>query len=112
MKLLVSSCETGIDVDIADTLIKRLVGLLGKPKNWQGALLITHCNSVHMVFMRFEIDAVFLDSENRVVRVIENLRPWRISPIVRESASVLELPSGAVSRLGISIGVQLGFKLD
>jgi uncharacterized membrane protein (UPF0127 family) len=59
-------------------------------------LWIEPCNSIHMFFMRFAIDAVFLDRDNRVKRVLRNLKPWRVSPIVFGARTVVELPAGSV----------------
>jgi hypothetical protein len=59
-------------------------------------LWIEPCNSIHMFFMRFAIDAVFLDRDNRVKRVVRDLKPWRVSPIVFGARTVVELPAGSV----------------
>lgn len=79
----------------AETFGARLFGLI--PRTCLGqeeGLWLEPCAMIHMCFMRFAIDAVFVDRENRVVRVIENLRPWRFSPWVPGARGVLELPSG------------------
>ncbi|OGS14861.1 MAG: hypothetical protein A2234_10615, partial [Elusimicrobia bacterium RIFOXYA2_FULL_58_8] len=63
-------------------------------------LWLEPCAMIHMCFMRFAIDAVFLDRELRVLRVIENFRPWRFSPWVCGARGVLELSAGrAAGRL-------------
>jgi uncharacterized membrane protein (UPF0127 family) len=62
---------------------------------------ITPCNGIHMFFMRFAIDAVFLDRKLRVVRVRPDLRPWRMVPLVLRAHSVLELPAGTVAGLNL-----------
>jgi uncharacterized membrane protein (UPF0127 family) len=56
-----------------------------------------------MWFMRFAIDAAFLDPEGRVLRVAEHLRPWRIAAC-RGARSVLELPAGECGRVGLAAG--------
>ena len=54
---------TAEDCAIADSLFTRFMGLMGRKTLVQGTgLLITPCNSIHMLFMRFPIDAVFLSS--------------------------------------------------
>ncbi len=50
---------------------------------------------MHTLGMRFPIDIVFLDRHQRVLRVIHQLRPWRLSPIVWDAAYALELAAGA-----------------
>jgi uncharacterized protein len=69
-------------------------------------LLIKRTSSIHMFFMRFPIDAVFLDRELRVVKVVPGLRPWRIAA-ARRARSVLELPAGTCERRGIAVGDRL-----
>ena len=46
---------------------------------------------MHMMFMRFPIDIVFLNRENKVIRICHDLRPWRFSPIVLGARIALEL---------------------
>ena len=66
------------------------------------------CNSIHMMFMRFAIDAVFLDPSLRVKKVYVRLSPWwGIVWFVRGASSVLELPAGAAQ--GLQVGDQLSF---
>lgn len=98
-------------VDIADTSMKRLVGLLNKKSlSPQASLLITPCSQIHTCFMRFSIDCIFLNHENTVVHIIETMRPWKISKHISLSHKVLEMPAGTVSRMDISIGDCLIFK--
>src|SRR5579871_4492918 len=59
---------------------------------------------MHMFFMRFPIDIVFLDRANRVLRISHELRPWRVSPLVWGARRALELASGAARRRGIEPG--------
>jgi uncharacterized membrane protein (UPF0127 family) len=65
---------------------------------------IDPCNGIHMFFMRFPIDAVFLDRRLRVVRVVHRLRPWRIVPLVVGARSVVELPAGTARAVGLAVG--------
>jgi uncharacterized membrane protein (UPF0127 family) len=59
-----------------------------------------------MWFMRFPIDAVFLDRENRVLRVVADLAPWRVAGC-RGSRAVVELPAGEAARVGLEPGDRL-----
>lgn len=91
--------------DVAGSFLKRFKGLMGKKSLVKGqGLLILPCNSIHMFFMRFPIDAVFLDKNNKIVRIEKNLKPWSVSKPVFRVNSVLELPSGAVSETGTETG--------
>lgn len=100
--ILVNNCS------VARTIIARFRGLQLKKSLPRGhGLLITPCNSIHMFFMRFPIDAVFIDSNNKVIYVEEGIRPWRVSKIVRKAKSVIELPAGTVSDTDTRVGDQL-----
>jgi uncharacterized membrane protein (UPF0127 family) len=59
-----------------------------------------------MAFMRFAIDAVFLDREMRVVKVASHLRPWRVAAS-RGAKAVLEIRAGEAGRRGITLGDRL-----
>lgn len=84
-------------VEKADTAAARGKGLLGRETmGAQEGLWIVPCPMIHTFFMRFPIDVLFLDRENKVVRVIENLKPWRVSPWVFSAHSVLELAGGVL----------------
>ena len=60
-----------------------------------------------MWFMRFAIDAVFIDRERHVVRTAERLRPWTFSIGARGARDVLELPAGTVASTGTQAGDEL-----
>lgn len=65
---------------------------------------------MHMFFMRFAIDIVFLDRNDTVVRISHTLKPWRLSPVVFGASKALELEAGAAARsdtcLGDSIAIE------
>lgn len=89
-------------------MMKRMVGLLGRAGLDEGeGLWIVPCNSIHTWFMRFPIDAVFVDKQGRVLRIYERLKPWRLTRIVRGAKAVLELPAGRVAQVGVSEGDEL-----
>jgi uncharacterized membrane protein (UPF0127 family) len=81
---------------------------MGKPATGTG-LVLPRCSSIHTCFMHFTIDIVFLDANNRVIKVVENLKPWRIAYCPR-AKTVLELPGGTSQELGIGNGVILTFR--
>ena len=68
----------GVDAEIAETFAERAKGLIGRRDLASGTgMLITKCNCIHTLFMRFPIDATFLDRKGEVVKVVRNIRPWR-----------------------------------
>jgi uncharacterized membrane protein (UPF0127 family) len=92
---------------LAETPLARMRGLLGRSSLPAGeGLLLRPAASIHMAFMRFPIDAVFLDSADRVVKVVADLQPWRLAAC-RGARAVLELPAGEASRRGLVPGVSL-----
>jgi len=92
----------------AHTHWTRLRGLLGTRGLDPGeGLWIKPCNQVHMLGMRYAIDIVFLDEAGRVLRLVHTLRPNRISPRVKGATSVLELPAGTLTRVGLTEGARV-----
>ena len=92
---------------LADTALTRMRGLLGRRELPSGeGLLLRPASSIHMAFMRFPIDAVFLDAQGRVVKVARELKPWRTAA-ARRAKAVVELPAGEASRRGIDVGQRL-----
>jgi len=82
---------------IADTALLRMRGLLGRSSlAADEGLLIRPAGSIHMLFMRFPIDAVFCDRDLRVVAIRRDLRPWRFAA-ARGARVVVELPAGGAS---------------
>jgi uncharacterized membrane protein (UPF0127 family) len=95
-------------ISIADSFFSRFMGLMGKKTLPEGScLIITPCNSIHMFFMRFPIDALFLDKDNTVVYILEGIKPWRLSKIVWNAHSVIELPQGTIRKSRTSEGDRL-----
>ncbi len=88
-------CE---ELKIADDFFSRLIGLMFKNKmvGFDG-LLIKQCNSIHTFFMRYALDIVFLNKEMKVVKVIENIKPWRMTLMYFKSSQVLELKGGTLN---------------
>lgn len=93
---------------LANTALKRLRGLLGRAAlSPQEALWLRPCNSVHTWWMRFAIDVIFLDRELRIVRLVENLRPFRLTRPSRQAVSVIEMAAHSITRLNLQVGEQL-----
>jgi len=92
---------------IADRLLTRLRGLLGRAELPSGeGLLLRPAPSIHTCFMRFAIDAVFLDDRLRVLSISPDLRPCRFAGR-RGARAVLELAAGEARRRGIREGAVL-----
>ncbi len=95
-------------VKIADSMLGRLVGLLGKRSLApDSGLWIVPSSGVHTLGMLFTIDVVFLDKNLKVVGVRELLRPFSITSLNLQAESVLELPAHSIVKSRTEIGDQL-----
>ena len=98
---------------IADSFLTRLVGLLrDKTLEYGDGLWIKPCNSIHSIGMRFVFDAIFLDKNLRVVHLVHEMKPWRISKMVFSAHSVLELPAGLISQTATELGDQFEMRME
>ncbi len=98
------------EVRIADTYLRRLIGLLGKTSRWAKpgrGLWITPSCGVHTIGMLFPIDLVFIDRDCRVVGIQEYVRPFRVSRVCLKATSVLEFPAYTIHRSGTELGDNL-----
>lgn len=82
---------------LAETTAERMKGLLGRAGLERNtAMLIRPCRSIHMWFMRFSIDAAFLDANLRVLKIARDLKPWQLAFAPVKTTSVLETASGVL----------------
>jgi uncharacterized membrane protein (UPF0127 family) len=97
-----------LGVEVADTPLARLRGLIGKARmRSDEAVWTVPSRGVHTFGLRFAIDVIYLDARMRVLHVVENLGPSRFSPIRWKCASVLQLPQGSLSASGTQVGDEL-----
>ena len=95
-------------VEIAQNPLQRMRGLLGSNDFPQGrALIITHCQSIHMFFMKFPIDVIFCDKQNKVVGRCMGINPFCLSPIFFKASYAIELPAGSIAASKTQIGDQI-----
>ncbi len=92
----------------ARTFYSRLKGLLGKKNLEPGkSLWIDSCTSIHTFFMKFTIDAIFVDKKMVVRKCVSDLKPWRMTLPAFGAHSVFELPAGTVKDSKTQVGDQL-----
>ena len=85
----------------------RSKGLLGRSGlGEQEGLWIQPTSSIHMWFMRFPIDVIWAAEDGRVIKLVVNIKPWRMS-FCRGAKVALELPVGAIERSGVKVGDHL-----
>jgi len=97
-RIVCDRCET------PESSFGRARGLLGRDGlEPGGGMLIDRAGSVHMFFMRFPIDVVFLARDRTVVKVRHRLAPWRLAG-ARGAVAALELPAGRAAEVGVEPG--------
>jgi uncharacterized membrane protein (UPF0127 family) len=98
------------DVEQATSFLARFLGLMGRAGLPEGHGLWLPDDGIHMFFMRFPIDAVFLgqrgpDGTRPIVALHADLAPWRgIVPLVRGASGLLELPAGTIRATRAEVG--------
>jgi len=74
-----------------------MTGLLKNKSLEKGSCLILKpCNSIHTFFMRFAIDAAFVDANSRILKIIHSMPPFRLSAIYLDATQVMEFPAGTL----------------
>jgi uncharacterized membrane protein (UPF0127 family) len=92
-------------VEVAGSVLSRFRGLMFRDHLPEGhGLALRPCSSIHMFFMRFPLDVVFVDGDGVVVHLYHGLKPWRMSRIVRRAKAAIELPKGTLERAGVRVG--------
>ncbi len=89
----------------ADSFTRRVLGLMFR-KEWKDfdGLVLSPCGSIHTFWMRMVIDICFLDTDQRVLKVVSRLKPWRIAIGLKGSCMTLELPAGKLKQSGTIAG--------
>lgn len=91
-------------IDIAASFWARAQGLIGRADLPADHALVLHpCNGVHALFLTFPLDVIYLDRDDRVLRVF-CLQPWHVGPIVWQSKTVIEMPTGTAARTATVVG--------
>ena len=78
--------------------------MLAPPLPKGGGLVIDPCNSIHMFFMRYPLDIIFLNKEGIVVFMYKGIKPWRVGRIVRGAKVAVELPVGTIEESKTEVG--------
>lgn len=93
---------------VATGLRQRVLGLHLWPQLQPGeGLLLPGANSIDTTFMKYDMDAVFIDDQRRVTKVVHAMKPWRIVPLARRAKACIELPSGTAASSETQVGDQL-----
>lgn len=107
MKIVNLSNDTVLadKVKIADTFWNRLLGLLNRRSLEKGeALILKPSTAIHTLFMRFSIDVLFLDKNNKVIGVLPSFKPFRFSPVYFNAHLTIELPETTIQLTQTKLG--------
>lgn len=98
------------EVNLANTFIRRFMGLMGKKELKSGTgLKIEPCNSIHTFNMRFPIDVIFLSKDHEVLKVIQGMKPGKVGSVVKSARYVIEANSHEFSnKVNIGDHLELG----
>ncbi len=78
----------------------RLRGMIGRRfSDTMDAMVFPRCNAIHMFFMTVPLDVLFLDRENRVIRVVQRLRPWHPGVWAGKAVTTVEFPAGTLDNV-------------
>lgn len=89
---------------LADSFLSRLIGLTfrkGMPAD--EALIFYKAPAIHTFFMRFAFDLVFLDKDNKIIRICEGIKPNR-QVFCNRATTTIEFPPGTVSGKSLKTG--------
>lgn len=93
---------------LAGSFLSKFLGLIPRAQfNPEEALIISGCQAIHMCFMKFAIDAVFVDKKGHVTGKVKSLKPFCFSPFFLKASYVIELPTGAIEKSKTEMGDQI-----
>jgi len=92
-------------IELANTFLKRTRGMMFRGA-WEGfdGMLLAPCNSIHTFWMFMPIDVCFLDRNNKVLKILTAMKPWKVASGGRACYATLEVPAGVLGREGTRIG--------
>ena len=92
-------------VEVATSFWERGRGLIGRRRVPAGfGFVIKPCRAIHTFLMAIPIDVVHVDRDGRIVRILHEIPPWRLGPIVLNTTWVIELPAGTAKAKDIQTG--------
>jgi uncharacterized membrane protein (UPF0127 family) len=99
--------------EMANTFGSRLVGLLGRDRLAPGTgMVLQPSNSIHTLFMRFPIDVIFLDDQQRIVATAVHVQPFRIAWGGWNARTAVELPAGTIEQFDLPLGSPIALVPD
>ncbi|MEL0656881.1 DUF192 domain-containing protein [Pseudoalteromonas issachenkonii] len=109
--LTLVTINSKFNIMYANTWFLRLRGLLGRNLKVNEGMLIEPCNSVHTMWMKYDLDIIYINKNNEIVKIIKKLKPWKLS-VCTAAFKTLELPADTVDYIGLKVGDFLEFKKE
>jgi len=104
-------------LDFADSFMSRFMGLMFRKDPEKGLILklpssrSRRGSAIHMFFMRFPLDIIFLDFDKKVVDMV-SIKPWNTYTPKSPAKYVIELKEGSINNYKLEIGDEMDFTLD
>lgn len=89
-KTLMYKSKIVAEVFIADSFMNRFLGYMFRKKPHHEAILFKPCNSIHTFFMRFPIDALFVNEDYKVIKKVEAMQPGKVVIPQKDASIVIE----------------------
>ncbi len=99
------------DIVVANSFWSRFSGYMLRKKPHVSGILFVTSGSMQTTFMNFDLDIIFLDKDNKILKKLTNVKPWRITKIYKGTKRVLEVPAGFISEK-IKEGEHVEFSKD
>jgi len=108
MKLVTLNTEKNrsLQLNLTENALERMRGLFGINIDTVDGLWIKPCNSVHTIAMKYSIDLVYLDKQQRIIKIVNAMPAWRLS-MALSAHSVIELKKGLAIELDLEVGQAL-----
>lgn len=95
----------GPDATALETSLSQMRGLLFRPHKKEFCLLFTFkrpvLHSIHMMFVFYPIDIVFLDGQKMIIELKEQLRPFSVYHPKKGYVHFIEIPAGSIQKYGL-----------
>jgi hypothetical protein len=104
-------------LDFADSFMSRFMGLMFRKDPEKGLILklpssrSRRGSAIHMFFMRFPLDIIFLYYDKKVVDMV-SIKPWNTYTPKSPAKYVIELKEGSINNYKLEIGDEMDFTLD
>jgi uncharacterized protein len=90
---------------MANNFLKRLKGLMfTKDLSSDSSMYICPCSQIHTFFMNYNIDVLYLDRNNTILAIDEDMKPGKIGRKVKGAVAVIELKGGMAKVSNTKVG--------